>query len=134
MKMEMKESISYIQNVEIEIDNDDSEYYDLRVDYKVEIELDGNMIVKLDAEKSESKDQLSGSVTKIYTDLEIITVRNKLGSTSEYVSVTYNNDTQFLDSSGDDISDNRIDEGDTIFIYGTYRDSFFLAEKVILLD
>lgn len=121
-------------SAEIEIDNDDAEYYDLRVDYEVELELDGNVITKIDADESTSKDQLSGTVTKVYTDLEIITVRNKLASTTEYVSVTYDDDTEFLDADGDDIRASRLDDGDTIFIYGFYRDSFFLAEKVILLD
>jgi len=121
-------------SVDIEIENDDKEIYDLRLNYKVELELEGNSVVKIDAEKTSEKDQLSGTISKMYTDINIITVRNKLSSGSEYVSVSYNSDTEFIDGDGDSISESKLDEDDTVFVYGTYRDAYFLAQKVILLD
>jgi len=70
----------------------------------------------------------------VYTDLEIITVKNRIGTTTEYISVTYNDDTEFLDSDGESSRASALDDDDVIFVYGAYRDSFFIAEKVILLD
>ncbi len=121
-------------NVELKLDSKTAEIYELRMNYRVEIELQGTTLVKIAATKTASKDQVSGRVSKIYSDLGIITIRNMIGTTEQFVSVTVNGTTKIITSSGVTRSIGNIEVGDSIFVYGNYYDTFFLAEKIIMLE
>lgn len=118
----------------IEVDNVDVDVYGLRVGYEADLDVEGLLATSIDATKSASKEQLSGTVSKVYTDLDIITLKQTVSGTIKYTSVSYNGSTKVLMADGTAKSIGNLDVGDTIFAYGTYRDTFFLAEKVIILE
>lgn len=120
--------------VAIEVDNDDADVYGLRVGYEVELEVEGTVATTIDASKSTSNDQLSGTISKLYDDLSIITLKQTVNGSVKYTSVSYNSSTKVLMADGTARKISNLDEGDTIFVYGAYRDTFFLAEKIIVLE
>lgn len=120
--------------VAIEVDNDDTDVYGLRVGYEVELEVEGSIVTTIDASKSTSKEQLSGTISKLYDDLSIITLKQTVNGTVKYTSVSYNSTTKVLMADGTAKRISNLDEGDTVFVYGAYRDTFFLAEKIIILE
>lgn len=118
----------------IEVDNVNVDIYGLRVGYDADLDVEGLLATSIDATKSVSKEQLSGTVSKVYSDLDIITLKQTVSGTIKYTSVSYNGSTKVLMADGTAKSIGNLDVGDTIFAYGTYRDTFFLAEKVIILE
>lgn len=118
----------------IEVENDDVDIYGLRVGYEADLTVEGLVVTSIDASKSTSREQLSGTVSKIYKDLNIITLKQTVNGTIKYTSVSYDSSTKVLLADGTAKTISSLDEGDTIFAYGAYRDTFFLAEKVIIID
>lgn len=118
----------------ITIDGSTTDVYALRPNYRVDLDLESASIVKIVAKKSQSKDQVAGVVTKVYKDLNLMTIRSTSAGGTQYLTVTFNGATRFISSTGGTISYINLDVDKSVFIYGNNQDNFFLAERVILLD
>ncbi len=119
----------------IEVDNDDDmEIYDLRVGYEVDLTTTGSVVTAVDASESNTSSQLSGIISEIYKDINVITLKQMVDGAVKYTSVTYDNDTKVRTADGDTRKVTVLDEEDTVFIYGIYKDTFFLAEKIIVIE
>lgn len=118
----------------IRLEGSSSDIYAMRMNYRVELEVQGSTLVKVDATKVSFKDQVSGRVSKVYRDLGIVTLRSTTGATDQYISVSVNGNTQIITASGSTRTIGSLEEGKSIFVSGHYYDSFFLAEKIIMLD
>lgn len=121
-------------NALIEVDGADTDIYGLRIGYEVEMKVEGTAATEIEAEKSAKSEQLSGSVYKIYNDLSVITLKQMVSGTAKYTSLSYNSSTKVVTADGVALRISNLDEGDALFVTGSYRDSFFLAEKIIVID
>lgn len=118
----------------IEVENKDVDIYGLRLGYDVELEVEGAVVTAIEASENNQNEQLSGTISKLYKDLSIITLKQNVSGTVKYTSVSYNSDTEVISGNGTVMRLTNLDEGDTVFVSGAYRDTFFLAEKIILLE
>jgi len=136
VKDEVGDSREYeiIPSTSIRLDGKASDLYEMRLNYRVEIELQGSALRKVEATKVAYKDQVSGRVSKVYSDLNLITIKVASGVSDQYVSVTVNGNTSIITAGGATRSVGSLEEGKSVFISGNYYDAYFLAEKIIILD
>lgn len=133
-----KETITYevSDGVDVEIDNKDVELKDLNIHYEVELRIENNKVVKIEAEERASKDSITGEIVKVYDKYDRLTVKVFDRSENEYVktAVVVTDDTTIISTSGDPISLRHLDEDDMVFIDGYYDDEMFIANKIVQLD
>ncbi|EOD01898.1 hypothetical protein [Caldisalinibacter kiritimatiensis] len=121
---------------EIEIDNHESDLYGLRLGYHVELELESNYIVKIDAEIRERNDRFEGMVEYVHEDAEIIvlSVNNSNTNEKETITVVVTDDTVYYDEDGTRGSFRHIDKEDKVLVIGSYKDDIFTAKSIILME
>ncbi len=118
----------------IEVENDDADVYGLRLGYDVELEVEGSVITAIDASENSHSEQLSGTVSKIYKDLSIITLKQNVSGTVKYTSVSYKSSTKVTSESDSTMRPSDLDEGDIVFVSGAYQDTFFVADKITVVE
>jgi hypothetical protein len=119
-------------DVDIEIDDDDDkDLYDLRLNYKVELDIEGNVIQKIEAESVSDTLNISGFITEIYSDNDVIVVETK---DDEVISVSCN-DAKIYDDDGDRIGFSKLDEDDEILIFADDNSSLFdyTAKRIYII-
>lgn len=131
---DVEKEFTVAANAIIEVDNDDTDIYGLRVGYSVEMEVEGSMAIEIEAEEDGASEQMSGTVSKVYKDLSVITLKQMISGTAKYTSISYNSATKIVTTDGDTLRVSNLEEGDALFITGAYRDSFFLAEKITVIE
>lgn len=121
-------------DADIEIDNDNSTVYDLKLDYKVELKIENDMVTDIEATKVEPNDSITGTISEVFDDFDAITVKVKVGSETKYVSVLAE-DADIISTSGSKKSFSYLDEDDEVFIYGKENHKIFnfVADKIIVL-
>lgn len=121
-------------NVDIEIDNKDATIYDLKIDYRVKLTIESDIVKEIEAEKIETSDKITGVITEIYKDFEAIKVKVVKDKETKYVSVSAA-DATIISVSGSKVSFKYLDEDDEIFIYGKESNEIFdfIADKIIIL-
>lgn len=113
------------QNVDIDLEDERNvEIYDLRLDYKVELDLESDTVTDIEAEKVEFSNSISGIITEIYDDYDAIKVRYRLNGEDEYISISAD-DAKIYDDDGDRISFSKLDEDDEVFIKGKEKKDIF---------
>lgn len=131
-----KEEVSYFlsNNVEIEIDNKKSTIYDLRLGYFVELEVESDEIVEIDAKATSIGSQYEGTITYINEDANvmIISVYNYDKKETEDVRVDVTDKTSFIDISGDSTRFRYLDEHDKVIVIGESDGGIFKAKTVIV--
>lgn len=121
-------------NTLIEVDGDDADIYSLKIGYTVELKIEGTAATEILADKAGTSEQMSGTVSKVYRDLSVITLKQTVSGTAKYTSISYNSSTKIVTTDGTTLKITNLDEGDAVFVTGSYRDSFFLAEKIIVIE
>lgn len=133
---ENKEYTYEITNdVDIEVDDKSADINDLKVGYKVELEIESDQVTEINAEKIETSSKLDGVIINVYSDFEAIKLKVKTndGETKEMTVLVDNADITSSSGSSKRFSD--LDEGDEVFVYGKKgKDIFdFAAETVIIV-
>lgn len=132
-----KEATYYISNgVNIEIDNKNKTIYDLRLGYYVELDIESNEIVSLDAEVREHNDRYTGTVEYINEDAGVIvlSVINPNTGEKENIRIDITSKTTFIDTVGSTVKLRYVDIGDEVIVIGTYDGGIFTAKTVILIQ
>ncbi|SKC56680.1 S-layer homology domain-containing protein [Maledivibacter halophilus] len=121
-------------DVDIEIDNDDAEISDLKVDYKVELEIESELVTDIEAEKVEISNSMNGVITKIHKDFDAITIKVVENNGTEHYTVLAD-DADIMTVSGRDRRFRDLDEDDEVFVYGEDKSEIFdfVADKIIII-
>ncbi|SHJ65015.1 S-layer homology domain-containing protein [Paramaledivibacter caminithermalis] len=121
-------------DVDIEIDDEDAEIYDLKIDYKVELEIESDVVKEIDAEEVETSDTLNGTIIEIYDDYEAIKIKVKENNETKYYSILAD-DVEIITVSGKTRKFRHLDKGDEIFVYCEGEDKVFdfKADKIIIV-
>lgn len=121
-------------DVDIEIDNDDATINDLKIDYRVELEIESDVVKDIEAEKVESSNSLTGIITDIYDDFDAIRIKVKEGSETKYYTVSAD-DARIMSVSGSTRRFNDLDKDDEVFVYGQQKNEIFdfVADKIIII-
>lgn len=123
-------------NVDIYIDDVRSTLFDLRVDYKVELELESSTIIAIEAEKIEPTNTKVGEITRIYSGYNVVVIKyiNVETGKNESLSITVTDDTRIISETGSTTTLSRLYEKDKIFVDGYSEDDLFIAKRIIVLD
>ncbi len=122
-------------DADIEIDDEDAEIYDLRLGYRVDLEIESGTIKGLEAEAIDTSSSITGIITEIYEDNEaiIVEVRDYSGN-KEKLSVDAD-DAKIYDTDNDRISFDDLDEDDEVLIFGEKDTGIFnyIAERILII-
>ncbi len=138
IKNEDGDIVKYLvsNDTDIELDNKSSTIYDLRLGFKVELEIESNEIVEIESESRDNLNRYEGTVKYINKDAEVITVEviNSSTDEEEVIRIDVTDDTNFIDTDGDRTSLRRLDEGDEVLVMGDYDGGIFTAKTVIIVQ
>jgi len=122
-------------DVDIEIDDvDDQEIYDLRLNYKVELDIEGTVVKSIEAKSVSTSINITGFINEIYDDNEVIVIKSD--DYDDVLSISANN-TRIFDDDGDRIRFRDLDEDDQILIFAEDDSNLFdySAKRIyIILD
>lgn len=121
-------------DVDIEIDNKDAKIEDLKIDYRVELDIESDVVKDIEAEKVETSNSLTGIITDIYDDFDAIRIKVKEGSETKYYTVSAD-DAKIMSVSGSTRRFSDLDKDDEVFVYGEKKNEIFdfVADKVIII-
>lgn len=123
--------------VDIEIDRDDAELYDLKIGYKVELKLESNLVREIEAKKIETSDKLMGVITRIYKSDDYDALRLKVGSgdNAKYYSVLAD-DSRIFSEDLDRISFRGLEEDFEVIVYGEEKGEIFdfVADRIVIIE
>jgi hypothetical protein len=124
------------QNVDVEIDREDKDFGDLKLNYYVEIEIESGEVTEIEAEEGYQNESITGEVTKVYKEYDRLSVKYYKDKENEYdkISIVVTDKTTIIDEDGDKSSHiSTVDEDDNVFIDGYYDDDLFIAQKILIL-
>jgi len=121
--------------VDIEIAGDDSSLYDLRLNYSVDLVIEGGMVTEVQADSYEVLEKIDGSVYGIYTSSEKLKIKYIEDDEIKYMYVYVDSDdTDIFSPEGRSIDFDDLDDGDKVFIYGNYSGDNYIADKIFILE
>ena len=131
------EEVSYdiANSASIYIDDERSDFKDLGIGYDVELELQGNAVVAIEAEKVEQRNSIEGEIVRFHDSINRIIVKGYDTSTKRYeeIPVYVTKDTRIIDEDGKSIDMRYLDRRDEVFVTGRYEDDVFVATRIIVL-
>ncbi|SET22024.1 S-layer homology domain-containing protein [Natronincola peptidivorans] len=130
------EEVTYIIDnaVSVYLDNERADIYDLRTNYEVELELQNDRVIEIEAKRRGHRNIISGEITRIHEGLNRMIVRPyDISSREETVTVYYNRHTKFVEDTGREIDIRYLDRDDEVIIHGNYENNEFVATRIIVL-
>lgn len=125
----------YIGNMaDIDVDRRDADIYGLKLGYYVEVDIEGDEIVSLEAEAREKNDRYTGIVDYVNSKAEVvvISVIDPNSGEKKQITVYVTDDTSYIDADGGKTRFSYIDKGDEIFVMGSFDGTIFTAKSVII--
>ncbi len=130
------ETYTIALDVSVEIDGKTAGIYDLRLDYEVDVEIESDEIVSIEANSVVAKNEIIGTVEYVNTDVNVVTLKVLDTSTNTYIlkQINTNDDTRIMDSDGDKKYLRHIDEGDRLIVIGHSELGVFIADSIIITN
>lgn len=127
------EKINYniSKDVNIKVDGETKDIYDLRLGYFAELEIEKGEIVYLKVEKKEELEETVGILEYIKEDSRFIILRNE--KTDKVISINISSKVIIRDMDGRALGLKDLSEGDKILITTSYDRGQFIAEKIIVI-
>lgn len=123
------------KGVDLKIDRKTSTIYDLKLGYSVEVEIEGNEVVEIDAISRNQNDRYEGIIEWINSKADVITISTiNASGDKENIRIDVDSRTTYIDEDGDETSLRRLDEGDEILVIGNYEEGVFTAKTVIIVQ
>ncbi len=121
-------------DVIIFIDNVVGDFYDLRLNYTVLLNIDGNEVTSIITSKKVEPETVIGKVKSINRDINVMTVTVDQSGTTKEMQVHVKNTTTFIGKTGGTWHFSLIKEGDQLLLTGTLTNGAFILEKVIVIN
>ncbi|NLO26363.1 MAG: S-layer homology domain-containing protein [Clostridiales bacterium] len=123
-------------DVEIELDGKPASIYDLRLDYFVEIEVESDEVISIEAESVVSQNEVIGTVEYVNTSVNVISVKVYDASANANVTrqVNVNDDTRIINQSGTRRYIRHIEVGDRLVVVGHSELGVFIADTIMITN
>ncbi|MFA6669586.1 MAG: S-layer homology domain-containing protein [Bacillota bacterium] len=123
-------------DVEIELDGKPASIYDLRLDYIVEVEVESDEVVGIEAESVVSQNEVIGTVEYVNTSVNVITVKVYDASANANITrqVNINDDTRIINQSGTRRYIRHIEVGDRLVVVGHSELGVFIADTIMITN
>lgn len=132
------ETITYDVNnsTAVYINDDRASIYDLRQYYEVELKIENDVVVEIDAKKRAQHNTLGGEIIRVHDNINRIIVRNYDRNTKRYedIPVYINKDTEIHVGNKVQSGIRYLARNDEVFVYGSYDADDFIATKVIVFE
>jgi len=120
---------------DIEIGGSDESIYDLRLNYSVDLVIEGGMVTEVQADSYEVLEKIDGSVYGIYESSQKLKIKYTEDDEIKYMYVYVDSDdTNIFSPEGRSIDFDDLDDGDKVFIYGNYSGDNYVADKIFVLE
>jgi hypothetical protein len=114
----------------VRIDGVIANFFDLRTNYVVELRVESSVIKEVIASSKVLREQVVGTIIKVYQDLSVATVSVNDVTYTVYIT----NTTLKLGTNGEKIAFSSLKAGEKIFVYGVVEDYIIQAEKVFKFE
>ncbi len=123
-------------SVDVYIDGKSADLKDLELRYRVELRIEGGVVIEIDAEKSAGNETVTGKIDRIYSKYNRLIVKNYDDYLKKHVKTTIEitDDTKIISNSGKDIRLGNLSEDTEVFVSGYLDDDMFIADKIIELE
>ncbi len=125
-----------VSGFEVEIDDDPAGLYDLRVNHKVELQLESGEVKKIESDQKATLGSYTGKILNISTKDKTIELENNVDGKKIYVR--YESSTPILDSDGDKKGsskpDKYLDEDDIISVVGEDKLGSIDATMITIIE
>ena len=121
-------------SVIIFVDNVVGDFYDLRLNYTVLLNIDGNEITSIITSKKVEPETVIGKVKSINREINVMTVTVDQNGTSKEMQVHVKTNTTFIGKTGGSWHFSLVKEGDQLLLTGTVTNGAFILEKVIVIN
>ena len=122
-------------NADIEIADDDESIYDLRLNYSVELTIEGGMVTGISADSYEVLEKIDGSIYSIYTSSNTLNIKYIEDDEVKYMyGYVDEDDTNIFSPAGRTMDFGDLEDGDKVFIYGNYDGDNYVADKIFVLE
>lgn len=132
------ETVTYDVNnsTTVYVNDDRANIYDLRQYYEVELKIENDIVVEIDAKKRAQHNTIGGEITRVHDNINRIVVRNYDRNSSRYedIPVYINKDTEIHVGNKVQSGIRYLARNDEVFVYGEYDGDDFVASKVIVFD
>lgn len=122
--------------VSIDLDTKDSDIYGLRLGYYVELEIEGNEVIDIEADERELNNRYEGEIIYVHEDAHIIVlnVRNVTTKKVEPITISVSEKTLFYDEDGTKGRFSHLDKGDKILVIGENKGGIVDAKSIIMMQ
>lgn len=123
-------------DVDIEIDGKAAGIYDLRLDYRVEVKVESDEVVSIEATSIAAENEIIGVVEYVNTSVNVITVKVLDATTNSYTvkQVNVTDDTRIMDRDGDRKYLRHIEPGDRLVVVGHSELGVFIADTIMITN
>lgn len=123
-------------DVSVEIDGKTASIYDLRLDYRAEVQVESDEAVSIEATSVVSQNELVGTVEYVNTSVNVITIKVLDVNTNAYImkQVNVNDDTRIIDKDGDRRYLRHISAGDRLIVVGHSELGVFIADTIMITN
>ncbi|MTI48917.1 S-layer homology domain-containing protein [Sporosalibacterium faouarense] len=115
---------------DIKIEGKYKAIYDLRLGHKVNMELEGNVIVSLSAEKIEQETRYIGHLIYTNEDSQVIVIKTDDGQ-NKMINTT--KDTRIIDVEGKNRDMDSLDIGDELLVVCNHDEVTFIAKNIVIM-
>jgi hypothetical protein len=121
---------------DIEVDKETSDIYGLKLGYYVELKVEGNEIIELEADVRETSNRYEGRVSYVNNDAELIvlSVIDPVTNEIKFYTVTVSRDTSYFDVDGSKGRFSHIDKNDVIMVMGELSGDNIVARSIIMIE
>ena len=117
---------------EVEIDNDSAGLYDLRLNYKAKLELETDLVTKIECDDEIVVATITGKIEDVDTGDNIIKIRDN--RTDKTVYVRYKSSTTMENYNGKSMDEDDFDEDDIISVIGEDKLGSISADRIIKIQ
>ncbi|KDR94790.1 S-layer homology domain-containing protein [Peptoclostridium litorale DSM 5388] len=117
---------------EVEIDNDSAGLYDLRLNYEAKLELETDLVTKIECDDEIMVSTITGEIEDVDTGDNIIRIRDN--RTNKSVYVRYKSSTTMENYNGKSMDEDDFDEDDIISVIGEDKLGSISADRIIKIQ
>ncbi|KNF09751.1 S-layer domain-containing protein [Gottschalkia purinilytica] len=117
----------------IYVDNERSSIYNLKLEYYINLEIEGEEVTRIDAKSIDRKDSYNGVVSYINKNADIIGITvSSQDDEKQSITIMIDNRTKILDTDGREKGISSLSKGDKVFVLGDFDGTILLAKTIMI--
>lgn len=130
------ETYAVADDASITIGGESKTFYDLRVGYRVELNLDSETVVSVTAEETKEAQQVTGTITDVNANIGVVAISPDIDDTSgiQHLYFPRNGTVRIVNAlTGEILSTNSLKKGQKITAFGYYELGVFVVTQMTII-